>query len=69
MNLPESLVLLAVSVGLLVFGRAQWRRSLYLSEITLGRGAAIRVDHIVSFRCGSHRRRCGPKLATLKMFI
>jgi hypothetical protein len=67
MNLTESLVLLAVSVGLLIFGRGRNGAGLsFLSEITLGRGAAIRSNDIISFRCGPHGHRCKSELATLK---
>jgi hypothetical protein len=65
MNLTESLVLLAVSVGLLIFGRG--RRAFLLSEITLGRGAAIRDNDIVSFRCGPHGHRGKSTLAKLRI--
>jgi hypothetical protein len=64
MNLIESLILLAVPVGLLIVGRGRdVRRSRYLSEITLGRRAAIRGYHIASFLCGPDGRRGKSTLA------
>jgi len=56
MNLIESLLPRRIRRLAHFWSRAQWRRSLYLSEITLGRGAAIRDNHFVSFRCGPHGR-------------
>jgi hypothetical protein len=46
---------------------ARWRRAFHLSEITLGRGAAIRDNDIVSFRCGPHGHRGKSTLAKLRI--
>jgi hypothetical protein len=48
------------------WSRAQWRGCSFPTEIALGRGAAIRSDHNVPFRCGPHGRRCKLRLATLR---
>ena len=70
MNLTESLVLLAASVGLLFFIRGRDGEShRILRKFSLGSGPNGRHDRIVAVRWRPHGHRDKSELAALEIFL